>query len=261
LKVPLIAAAQSAFLSVVKSGGDAAGIRGKLPPLRRMEHAERERLLMKDIFRKIGQGLSSLATEFPVRQETLASANEELGINGGAELVSPPEVGSAPAQGPSTRKSFAFMEAAKESQDASPRNSDATENASRPYVGDRRPHQHLADPARLKKPTLLPGSDGEHALQVKYGAKERALGFYGRQVLSFLSPLMRDFISRQEFLFVATSDRHGECDCTSKFGEPGFIRALSEKYLAYPEYRGNGVFANYKSRMQSVPLNRLCAAV
>jgi predicted pyridoxine 5'-phosphate oxidase superfamily flavin-nucleotide-binding protein len=79
---------------------------------------------------------------------------------------------------------------------------------------------------------------------VKYGAKDRALGFYSRQVLSFLSPLMRDFIARQEFLFVATSDRHGECDCTSKFGEPGFIRTLSEKFLAYAEYRGNGVFAN-----------------
>ncbi|MGH7888472.1 MAG: pyridoxamine 5'-phosphate oxidase family protein [Candidatus Binatia bacterium] len=136
------------------------------------------------------------------------------------------------------------MEATKESQDASPRNPDVTENASRPRVDDRRPHQDPADPARLKKTTFLPGSDGEHALQVKYGAKERALGFYGRQVLSFLSPLMRDFISRQEFLFVATADRHGECDCTSKFGEPGFIRVLSEKYLAYPEYRGNGVFAN-----------------
>jgi truncated hemoglobin YjbI len=199
---------------------------------------------MKDIFRKIGQSLSSLATEFPARQETLASAKEESGINRGAELASPTEVGLASAQAPSTRKSFAFMEAAKESQDASPRNSDATENASRPHVDDRRPQKDPADPARLKKPTLLPGSDGEHALQVKYGAKDRALGFYGRQVLSFLSPLMRDFISRQEFLFVATADRHGECDCTSKFGEPGFIRALSEKYLAYPEYRGNGVFAN-----------------
>jgi hypothetical protein len=187
---------------------------------------------MKDIFRKIGQGLSSLATEYPARQETLASANEESAIIRGAELASPPEVDSAPAaaEGPATRKSFAFMEAAKEGQDASPRNSDATEKASRPHVGDRRPHQDPANPVRLKKPTLLPGSDGEHALQVKYGAKDRALGFYGRQVLSFLSPLMRDFIARQEFLFVATADRHGECDCTSKFGEPGFIRALSEKY-------------------------------
>jgi len=33
---------------------------------------------------------------------------------------------------------------------------------------------------------------------------------------------------------VATSDRHGECDCTSKFGEPGFIRTLSENILLTP---------------------------
>jgi hypothetical protein len=105
---------------------------------------------MKDIFRKIGQGLSSLATDIPARQETLASASEEAGINRGTELASPPEVGSASAQAPSTRESFAFMEAAKDSQDASPRNPDATENASRPSVDDRRPHKDPADPAQLK---------------------------------------------------------------------------------------------------------------
>ena len=55
---------------------------------------------------------------------------------------------------------------------------------------------------------------------------------------------MKEFIARQEFLFVATADRNGECDCTSKFGEPGFIHVLSDKYLMYPEFRGNGVFAN-----------------
>jgi truncated hemoglobin YjbI len=63
-------------------------------------------------------------------------------------------------------------------------------------------------------------------------------------VLDYLAPKMKEFIARQEFLFVATADRNGECDCTSKFGKPGFIRVLSNKYLMYPEYRGNGVFAN-----------------
>lgn len=99
-------------------------------------------------------------------------------------------------------------------------------------------------PAVLGDPTLLPGSDGEHALQSRYGSESRAHGFYHRQVLDHLSPLMQEFIVRQEFLFVATADRHGECDCTSKFGRPGFIRVLGDKYLMYPEYRGNGVFAN-----------------
>jgi truncated hemoglobin YjbI len=94
------------------------------------------------------------------------------------------------------------------------------------------------------KPSLLPGSDGEHALQTKYGSEERAQSFYARQVLNFLSPRMREFISQQEFMFVSTADRHGECDCSPRFGEPGFIRVLGDKHVIYPEFRGNGVFSS-----------------
>jgi truncated hemoglobin YjbI len=93
-------------------------------------------------------------------------------------------------------------------------------------------------------PTLVPGSDGEHHLQKKYGTEDRANAFYNAQVLDYLAPKMQEFIVKQEFMFVSTADRHGECDCTSKLGTPGFIRVLSEKYIIYPERRGNGVFAN-----------------
>ncbi len=95
-----------------------------------------------------------------------------------------------------------------------------------------------------KKPTITPGCDSEHLLQEKWDTRDRALNFYDRQVLDYLAPKMQEFIARQEFLFVASADRNGECDCTSKFGKPGFIRVLSNKYLMYPEFRGNGVFAN-----------------
>ena len=99
-------------------------------------------------------------------------------------------------------------------------------------------------PSAREKLTLLPGSAGEHKLQEKYDSKSRAINFYEKQMLNYLAPRMKEFIARQEFLFVATADRHGECDCTSKFGKPGFIRVLSDNYLIYPEYRGNGVYAN-----------------
>jgi truncated hemoglobin YjbI/predicted pyridoxine 5'-phosphate oxidase superfamily flavin-nucleotide-binding protein len=95
-----------------------------------------------------------------------------------------------------------------------------------------------------KSPSISPGCDAEHLLQDKWESKDRAINFYNKQVLDFLAPKMQEFIKRQEFLFIASADRNGECDCTSKFGNPGFIRVLSEKYLMYPEYRGNGVFAN-----------------
>lgn len=106
------------------------------------------------------------------------------------------------------------------------------------------PRAATEDPGGPKKPSLLPGSDGEHILQGKYESESRAINFYEKQMLSYLAPRMKEFIARQEFLFVATADRHGECDCTSKFGKPGFIRVLSDNYLMYPEYRGNGVYAN-----------------
>jgi truncated hemoglobin YjbI len=102
-----------------------------------------------------------------------------------------------------------------------------------------------------KKPSILPGSSTEHLLQEKWQAKDRAVNFYNKQVLDFLAPKMQEFIRRQEFLFIASADRNGECDCTSKFGKPGFIRVLSDKYLIYPEYRGNGVFANTGNIMEN----------
>ncbi len=92
--------------------------------------------------------------------------------------------------------------------------------------------------------TLVPGSEGEHFLQQKYGTRQRALRFYDKQVLNYLSPVMKEFIARQEVLFIATADKHGECDCSFRFGKPGFVRVLNDNYLVYPEYRGNGVLAS-----------------
>jgi len=122
-----------------------------------------------------------------------------------------------------------------QSKDVSPDNIPKPEPTSHE---EETPLEHAA------KPTLVPGSDGEHHLQKKYDTEDRANAFYNGQVLDYLAPKMQEFIAKQEFMFVSTSDRHGECDCTSKLGTPGFIRVLNEKYLIYPERRGNGVFAN-----------------
>jgi truncated hemoglobin YjbI/predicted pyridoxine 5'-phosphate oxidase superfamily flavin-nucleotide-binding protein len=157
-----------------------------------------------------------------------------------------PETSSPPGGVPQSSKKFSFMSGAGAVpipvQSATEKIVDTAGNGSTLSASAHSPEE--MGPAQLKSPSLLPGSDGEHMLQMKYGSKDRAQAFYGRQVLSFLSPLMREFIAKQEFLFVATADRHGECDCTSKFGEPGFIRVLGDKHVLYPEFRGNGVFAN-----------------
>ncbi|MEU9702907.1 pyridoxamine 5'-phosphate oxidase family protein [Streptomyces sp. NPDC047981] len=92
--------------------------------------------------------------------------------------------------------------------------------------------------------TTRPGSGGEHQVQRRLGTTERADKFYDEQVLDRLNPRMREFVARQEMFFLATADRHGECDNTFRAGPPGFLHVLDERTLAYPEYRGNGVHAS-----------------
>jgi predicted pyridoxine 5'-phosphate oxidase superfamily flavin-nucleotide-binding protein len=92
--------------------------------------------------------------------------------------------------------------------------------------------------------TQRSGSAGEHFLQERYGTTERAERFYSQQMLDHLNDQMREFLSRQEMMFVATADRRGECDCTFRAGPPGFVRVLDRGRLAWPEYRGNGVMAS-----------------
>lgn len=89
-----------------------------------------------------------------------------------------------------------------------------------------------------------PGSDGEHLVQQRLGTTDRADRFYRDQVLDHLNDHMREFVGRQEMFFLATADRHGECDSTFRAGPPGFVQVLDGTTLAYPEYRGNGVMAS-----------------
>ena len=89
-----------------------------------------------------------------------------------------------------------------------------------------------------------PGSSGEHRLQKEYGTQQRAEAFYETQLLDHLNEAMRQFVARQEMLFVSTADANGNCDCTFRAGLKGFVHVLDDRTLTYPEYRGNGVMAS-----------------
>jgi predicted pyridoxine 5'-phosphate oxidase superfamily flavin-nucleotide-binding protein len=102
-----------------------------------------------------------------------------------------------------------------------------------------------------------PGSAGEHELQARYGTSSRALAFYNNQMLDFLNPLMREFIARQELVFIATADSRGDCDASIRAGLPGFVRVLDERTLIYPEYRGNGVMASLGNILENPRIGML----
>lgn len=85
---------------------------------------------------------------------------------------------------------------------------------------------------------------GEKTLQTQQQSQTRANKFYRRQMQVRLSDKMVDLIRRQEMVFLATSDAKGNCDCSPRFGSSGFVLVLNDETLAYPEFRGNGVFAS-----------------
>ncbi len=52
----------------------------------------------------------------------------------------------------------------------------------------------------------------------------------------------RAFIEARDMFFLATADEHGLPQCSYKGGEPGFVRVLDERTIAFPSYDGNGMF-------------------
>lgn len=119
----------------------------------------------------------------------------------------------------------------------------------------RTPPRRTGTPRRPRRPVGRPrpvgtiahpttGSAGERTLQHRYGTRDRARRFYDRQLLGHLNEAMRAFLARQQMMFLATSDAHGNCDNTFRAGPAGFVHVLDEHRLAWPEYRGNGVMAS-----------------
>src|SRR5206468_493314 len=43
-------------------------------------------------------------------------------------------------------------------------------------------------------------------------------------------------------LFLATADGHGRPNCSYKGGDPGFVRVIDERSIAFPSYDGNGMY-------------------
>jgi uncharacterized protein len=52
----------------------------------------------------------------------------------------------------------------------------------------------------------------------------------------------KEFIERMDMFFLATADADGFPQCSYKGGDPGFVRVLNERTIAFPNYDGNGMY-------------------
>ena len=50
------------------------------------------------------------------------------------------------------------------------------------------------------------------------------------------------FIQARDMFFLATADQDGRPTCSYKGGDPGFVRVVDDRTLAFPNYDGNGMY-------------------
>ena len=92
---------------------------------------------------------------------------------------------------------------------------------------------------------MSPRYDAPHrALQDRFGTRALADRLDQAAVHDFVSEEEREFIESRDMFFLATVDGGGMPSVSYKGGDPGFVRVVDKKTLAFPHYDGNGMFVS-----------------
>ena len=83
--------------------------------------------------------------------------------------------------------------------------------------------------------------DGNRQFQDRFDTRRLADHLTGR-VTETIGESQKEFIEKADMFFLATCDHRGLPPCSYKGGDPGFVRVLDERWLAFPNYDGNGKF-------------------
>ncbi len=84
--------------------------------------------------------------------------------------------------------------------------------------------------------------EGSRRLQDRFDTRRLADRIDERIVHDTIDDDDRAFIEARDMFFIATADAEGRPQCSYKGGEPGFVRVLDERTIAFPVYDGNGMY-------------------
>jgi predicted pyridoxine 5'-phosphate oxidase superfamily flavin-nucleotide-binding protein len=84
--------------------------------------------------------------------------------------------------------------------------------------------------------------DGSRSFQDRFDTRRLADRIEERLVTDTIDADDRAFIEARDMLFLATADAGGRPTCSIKSGDPGFVRVLDERTIAFPSTDGNGMF-------------------
>ena len=84
--------------------------------------------------------------------------------------------------------------------------------------------------------------DGNRRLQEKFDTVRLADRIEERKLRDTIDDDDRAFIEAADMFFLATADADGHPQCSYKGGEPGFVRVVDERTIAFPSWDGNGMY-------------------
>jgi uncharacterized protein len=84
--------------------------------------------------------------------------------------------------------------------------------------------------------------DASRTLQDRFDTRRLADRLERVTVRDNIEERDREFIEARDMFFIATTDADGHPTCSYKGGEPGFVRVLDGRTLAFPNYDGNGMY-------------------
>jgi predicted pyridoxine 5'-phosphate oxidase superfamily flavin-nucleotide-binding protein len=65
------------------------------------------------------------------------------------------------------------------------------------------------------------------------------------------------FIESLDMFFLATADQRGRVNCSYRGGNPGFVRVVDERTIAFPNYDGNGMYLSMGNVAQTAEVGIL----
>ena len=83
--------------------------------------------------------------------------------------------------------------------------------------------------------------EGNRTLQDRFETRGLADRLAGRAV-DRIGTEERAFIEQANMFFLATCDHRGLPTCSYKGGDPGFVKVVNDRLLAFPNYDGNGKY-------------------
>ena len=84
--------------------------------------------------------------------------------------------------------------------------------------------------------------EGSRRLQARFDTVRLADRLEERKMSETIDESDRAFIEAADMFFLATADAAGRPQCSYKGGDPGFVRVVDERTIAFPSFDGNGMY-------------------